>query len=271
MVSIALLGTGCDRVFGIAPLSGTWRDASGPPVGAQCPALGGTPRFEPVTFEAIPQACYNYSASAVAGRAVASCVRDSRLTIEEGPVEGPLEEASITPTVLDANLDRPGLSPEGDHLVVRQFTPDVNRFSWFVRDGNGWRAEADIVDTTNFLTSVGVPSRGPEHRIIAADQLGFRELRLTDPTWTEVRSQSWEDLGVGFGNQLNLSPDGLRMTFVTQQAVMYADRESLEVPFVTARTIESVSSMLGVFLVEDCERIYFSGLEAIQFRYLADP
>ena len=73
-----------------------------------------------------------------------------------------------------------------------------------------------------------------------------------------------------------MTTDGLRMVFGglqlggSGQAVFYADRGSLDARFGTASVLDGVpATVTDAYLSEDCERIYFSGLQSIFYEQRA--
>lgn len=254
-----LLVAACDRVFGLEdrdPL-----DAAGSEK-ATCPELGaGPPVFGSTIEELQPRSCFYFTLSQTTGLAYATCGN----SIEEGPVDGPLQPSAIAPSLPGATLDRPGVAPEGDHLMIRQLGSSVQRMSWYARAGTTWIWQSDLIDGTG-LTTPGVPSAAPDRRAIVASLDGYREFVEARDAWTELRFSPWTTLGVGGGAQPHLSPDGLRLTFVVGTVVMYADRPDRGSEFGIATPITTVGSTPSAFITEDCARAYYSTGGSIVFR-----
>ena len=120
--------------------------------------------------------------------------------------------------------------------------------------------------------SGGVPSARPDRRIIETSAGGWRELEEQGTTWVEVRAGTSPDLGLPLsqGNDPNLSPDGLRLTFVdptNSLRVRYTDRATIADPFRPAVLLDTGAAQ-NAFLAHDCSRLYFSSAPYIYFRYL---
>ncbi len=254
-----LLVAGCDQVLGLEKRAPT--DAAGSET-PTCPELGAGPPVYGTTIEELqPRSCFYFTLSTTTGLAYATCGS----TIEEGPVEGPLQPITIAPSLSGASLDRPAVSPEGQHLMIRQVVAAVQRMSWYERDGTGWTWRSDLFDGTGFTTP-GVPSAAPDRRAIVAAMDGYREFVENGDAWAEHRFSPWTTLGVRAGAQPHLSPDGLRLTFVVGSDVMYADRPDRGSEFGIALPITTVGSTPSAFLTEDCARAYYSTGGAIVFR-----
>jgi hypothetical protein len=238
------------------------------PVNPMCPpASTGAPEFSSVVHDIMLRDCYYYAISEGAELATAACIVDSVARVREGPIGGPLHDVSIAPTIAGSTMDRAALSPEGDHLVIRQYGAGPQRISWYARGPSGWVWESDIGETSDLSTG-GAPSAGPDRRALHATSGGLRELHQAGGAWTELSITSWGTLGVAQGAQPHLSPDGLRLLFVAGDRVMYTDRLTIDSTFGPALEIETVGRTSNAFLVSDCARIFYGASGSIFFRWL---
>jgi len=261
--------TSCNWVFDLEQTTSVG-EAGEAPLNPRCPpASSGPPVFSSVSHDLMARDCYYYALSEDAELAVATCVVDSTLRLREGSIGGELHDVAIAPTIAGYSMDRPALSPEGDHLVIRQFGSGAQRVSWYARGPSGWVWESDIDAASGFSTG-GAPSAGPDRRVLHATGGGLRELHQVGAAWTERSVTSWSTLGVTQGAQPHLSPDGLRLVFVDGDKVMYADRLTLASTFGPAVEIDSVGKTTSVFLPSDCARIFYVTGGSIFFRWLVE-
>lgn len=227
-----------------------------------CPVLGAGPPMYGTSIEELhARTCFYFTLSKTTGRALASCGSN----IEESAAGGPLQPITIAPSLTGAFLDRPAIAPEGERLLVRQLVATVQRVSWYARDGMSWTWRSDLIDGAG-LTTPGVPSAAPDRRAIVAATDGYREFVESGDTWTQHRFSPWTTLGVGGGAQPHLSPDGLRLTFMVSEDVMYAERPDRNSEFGVARPLTTVGHTPSAFITEDCARAYYSTNGAIVFR-----
>lgn len=263
---------GCNQVFGLD--STELVDDNEVPVDPMCPPRGEQPSFRSEVKELLHRECFNYTTDAAGDRAVAFCTGgDPSWRVEEGPNGGPLAPVDV-PVPPDHFVQTVWFTPEGDQLVVKHYrtvAPNIHRLSMYRRDGSGWAWSSDISERDGFMSG-GVPSARPNRRIIETAAAGWRELEEQGTTWVEVRAGAWQELGLPLsqGNDPNLSPDGLRLTFVdpaNSLRVRYTDRATLADPFRPAVLLDTGAAQ-NAFLANDCSRLYFSSAPYIYFRYL---
>jgi hypothetical protein len=266
--ALALLA-GCNQLFDIDP---TMLE-TGAPLNPECPSDGvSVPQFRPDVHEIISRECFAYSVSESSGRAFGSCIGDNGVVFEEGPIDGALSPMQITPRPIDAYMAKAWLAPNGTELVVHQYVmatgqPTHHSLSVYTRNATSWTWSYDISQADDFITS-GVPSATPERRIFEGTLYTYRELAERNGVWVDLGGGKWSDLfSSGVGDNMNLSPDGLRMTFTINFDVMYMDRPSLDAPFRAPVKLDSVGQARDAFMTEDCGKIYFTGLSSVFFRY----
>jgi hypothetical protein len=250
----------CTQIYGLE------ETRTGDTIKRECPAAGTVPTYAPSLIQLVPRACFWFSVDD-GNHAVALCKGG---ILEEGSGAN-LAPMKITNSAGDS-FDRPRLAPEGDLLLVRQLATGgtLNRVSTYQRDGDRWTYLADVIDAPNEFSTVGVPSRGPDRRVIHARPTEYRELAEgADHRWTQVRSFAWSTLGVANGNDASLSPDGLRMTFgkpatTATSMMMYSERASKDEPFGIAQPIDTLPDIGNPgFMTANCERLYFSALSSV--------
>lgn len=228
------------------------------------------PLFRDTVELVLARECFTYTVSEVANRSLGVCNDGTGITLEMGPIQGELEPIEITATPTDATLPKAWLAPGGDELVVHQYhgQPAIHRLNLYRRAGVTWTFATTISESAMFITA-GVPSAGPERRLIESSLQGYRELAERGGVWVEVHRGPWAELlSTGnVGDHLNLSADGLRMTFTENNNVQYTDRPSLEVPFRVSVRLASVGHAYSAHMVDNCGKIYFTGLGSVFYRY----
>lgn len=281
-----LLACGCNSVFGLTP---TELVDAPPPIDApdppRCPAIGTIPAFGD-DLRSIPAiGCTGYATND-SGIAMAYCNNQ----VARGPVDG-----EMTPIMMDDPVYQPRLAPDGDelfalHYNMTTFLYELVDLVW--RDNKLEQVGTYIPPssaTYGFYSSFSTPSRGPDRHIIYVDYnnttytYDLVEIANGTGTWTEQSRVPVTDLGLPTGAtpmQLSLSPDGLRLVFMTAGAwvmdgsgqytwidpVFYADRASLTDRFSMVVALPSVPDQVqSPFLTADCGRIYFSALNRVFF------
>lgn len=264
-----LVSTGCNQVFDI---ESTMLENEAPK-NPMCPSDGiSAPQFRDNVVTVLSRECFTYTVSEVADRALGVCSdRGTGVTLELGPIEGELEPIVVAPTPADAYISKAWLSHGGDEIVIHQIhgQPAVHRLNLYKRTGATWTVSSTISESTMFITA-GVPSAGPEPRLIESTVVGgYRELAERDGAWVEVRRGLWAELVTtgGVGDNVNLSADGLRMTFTITFDAHYTDRPSLDVPFRVSVPLDTLGEVRSAQLVDNCAKIYFTGLGQVFFRY----
>ncbi len=252
-----LLACSCNEVHGLA----TTQLVDGRGIDAPARCSMDTPVFAPNVRESVFRPCTDYTFAG--GMAIAACgITITTSRIAEGPIDGPLADVAIMPSVPDAVLSEPRLTPDDD-LLVTQRTSSTKRVSVY-RRANGWVWDRDLPFTFATLEYAGVPSRGPQrHLMITRSSMVEEFLDDGNNNWSLARTQPASVFGVeNFGSPMHLSADGLRAVFSAGSSVQYAARPSVDVPFAGSSPLE-VPLARDMFLSEDCSRLYFSGLERI--------
>lgn len=255
---LVMASGGCDTVFSLdfpdaAPAS--MIDA----LPARCPAIGMTPQFARVLHQVGTQYCWDYTISATANVAMASCAPSQ---INEGPLD-----TELSPAGLATNVDHSRLTPEGDELIARTYniTPIYGRY----RKVNGvWARQADLSFGLNALF-VSTPTRGPTRRIVVVDTAYSLHELISDGNdgWVTRESYSPAQLGVRPG-PVALTADGLRLVTSPQTGdeeyvLWYADRASVDDRFSSVRPLTTApASKFATYLTEDCGKLYVTVGEA---------
>ena len=213
----------CNRVFGIAATvawdAGQYDATIDAPYA--CPPLGTTPVFSPQLHQ-IQANCTSYSASAVTGRAVASCIEASERVVSEGPLDGPFVAIAVVPAPNNSlTVSEPHLAPDGDLLFVSTFdlVKATGAFLQFQRSANGdWTRIADLPG--NGLGRVTAPTRGPDRHLLYLVGLTSDIEEWADGTgaWTKIATHPLGELGISSIGPTWLSPDGLRIVAVASAA-----------------------------------------------------
>jgi hypothetical protein len=269
-VRLALVALcGCNSVLGVH--STEKRDAAMPYYDAPfdapfaCPPLGTAPRFTNVLRQAVFQDCTDYTTSAAAGLAVASCSN----AISAGPIDMPL--TVIVPLSTSVQYYRPRLSPEGDAILMFVYdTTSGQHFEEFREVGGTWTL-TEILPFAVAGDIISAPTRSPNrHVLVVGTDASLHEMAdQGGNVWTETAVHPNSELGVGNLGPPYLSTDGLRLMMGavpqggTMLLAMYTDRDALDQPFRPAVPLVGVPGALDGFMTEDCSRIYMSGLESI--------
>lgn len=262
---LALIGlVGCNQIFGLDP-------TILPPVDApsSCPAVGTPPAFGKALQTATLQDCESYTTAAT-GRALAMCNEPQASYLAEGPTAGSTGDAVLESLKIDGVSD-PRVSPEGDELFVRHTTAVGTRIGVFVRQADStWMFDHDLALPLTANDKVGTLSRGPSRRMLVTT-VGVAWLNEyiveRDGTTTLFATHTAMMLQAGVLQNANISADGLRVVFFSSTASsdgnrqFYADRESLELYFRTAKPLENAPRDVAfASMTEDCSRLYFSAL-----------
>ena len=264
-----MLATGCNQVFEInttALVDARYFDV-GIDAPFTCPSVGETPTFDVSLQQVVLQQADQYTTSPTTGRAIGIL----GLSVFEGPVDGPMTEQSGfgTPGCLSCTeFLAPRLTPEGDAIyATRQSQTDLNAHLVRFRSAgpDKWASDLDLGEVSSYwISSV---SRGPTRRVVLNDGAMLREYTVTDVGLELVQSYTPADLAVSDMQSPMLTADGLRMLFVlpdftTPKAYM-TDRPDLDSRFGPARLLPGVPAYDGAYMLEDCSRVYVSGLGSV--------
>lgn len=232
----------------------------------RAPATG-VPRFSPSLHQVFAQYdCREYNES-LDGFGVARCTYPAQL------VGGRLE---IIAELSDpaGPFGEPRITPEGDALFVRK----NDQLATFVRTTPGAWGQGPTVSVTAFATeygmTIGTPSMGsPRHLMVKTSDLTAHEIAVdAQGIGTEVSSYTPEQLAGPSKLQSapNLSPDGLRITFVAyptsgEFAVFFATRPSIDVRFGLATALPDLGGVNDPFLTANCGHLYFSAVGSVAY------
>jgi hypothetical protein len=261
----------CNAVFDIdhtqpaPPLDAAYFDAPADAPYA-CPATG-VPRFSPYLHQVFTQYnCREYNES-LDGFGVAVCIYPAQLvgrrlvTIPElSDPRGPFGEPRIT--------------PEGDALFVRK----DDQLATFTRTPTGAWLQGPNVSVTAFTTgygmTIGTPTMGsPRRLMVQTPDLVSHEIAV-DAQGIGTEVQSYTPYQLAGTNALrsapNLSPDGLRITFVAHTntglfAVHFATRPSIDVRFAGATTLPDLGGVNDPFLTGNCGHLFFSAVGSVAY------
>jgi hypothetical protein len=259
----------CNSAFGLEQTHLV--DGPPPDAPARCTPLG-APLFSPLVTQAVLANCRDYTLTN--GRAMATCfdlvTPAYRPTTGEGPIDGPLETATIAPTGVDNLLLSPRLSPEGELFVIEATRFSVPlKASVYTRDAAGWQWARDLpFALTTYRDQIGTPSRAPSRRMMITTEGAVLEAVEDDSgIWTTTPYTAAE-LGVReVKSAVNLSADGLRAVFSAatdagEDRVFYTSRLDPTTRFAGATALD-VPYVTDAFLTEDCARLYFSGVGSV--------
>lgn len=275
---LVIVLAGCNQLYGLSETE--LRDAPGPDAPAVCPGDGSAPMF-PLRFEqAFEQRCRNVTlgdAGETTKLAMAECFIGTTTEFSSGPVDGPLTKIDldfVPPTGINRLLKLPRLVPEGNELWFVMYdgtTPGFRRIVAFELVGTRWTNARELPITIVDASFVGVPSLGPDRRVVIRE--GSEVIEYTD-TGVEAGRYSLMELGVNFINEhVNLSEDARRIVFIGSRSPgefrpFHAFRENRNVRFGRAEPLSEIDFIADPFLTNDCERLYFSGLNTILYAKL---
>jgi hypothetical protein len=194
-------------------------DAPPPPV---CPALGTVPRFSDELRQIPPRECEAYS---VSENRIAMALCKGQLL--RGDADGDMTQTIMMDPAYAS--DFPRLAPDGDHLFVSHVDYNLNKSEFVEFAWNGttldkvgsYTARLDTASLEYF--SMSTPSRGPDRRIVYADQnmttYAWELVEISDAEsgkFAEVARYPMTELGdmVGPLEKPSLSADGLRLVFL---------------------------------------------------------
>jgi hypothetical protein len=262
-----LLLAGCNQLLGLDKTEHAPPDA--PP---GCPPIGTAPVFSRCVHQVVSSACSYYTLGPDVGIALAVCPASeiAGSTYMSGPIDGELSPIAILPSGANTTTALPKLAPEGDELVLQQTVsytkPTFSTYRRNPADGTwSWAADLPIPGAGAHSTL----SRGPSRHLLVSQTGGadMREyVRDSAGGWSEVLPPyAIGELGAT-PTTLDLSPDGLRLVFTaTTRDVWYADRPAITARFSRGSMVAGVPRVSDPFLTEDCNRLYFSGLDHILY------
>lgn len=262
---LALLLVGCNQIYGLErtqSIDAAYFDAPA----ATCPPIGTPPVFSQELQQAVFQPCTDYTQSST-GRALARCSR----VIAEGAVGQPLMPAAGLEQTTDLLYDHPRLHPDGQSAIVRMYDRVAAKtaFAVFSRTAGGWVKSGELAVPYTMMGS-SAPSRDG-HVLVVTSGGGLRELADDGTgTWNEVRVHDFAELGItSMSDQVNLSPDGLRLILVgtaigkSEMNLLYADRQRETDAFSKTTPMPSLEFLPNGFLTENCGRLYVSALGTV--------
>ena len=262
----------CNQVYGLEPTA--TRDAAyfDAPIDApfSCPPLGAPLAFSPKLSQ-LALDCAFYTASTTKNVALASC-RDAAdvLHVSIGPVDGPFTPLAAvgTPTP-SLELSQPQLAFDGDLFLLHGYdiSSNVSEVRVYRDAGGTWVRGGDFPAPLAVTTN---PSRAPGRRVVY--QLAPTDVREmyenADETWSPGPAHPVAMLGVPDARVMWLSPDARRMLFAvnaqsTETAYLaFTERASTADSF-GPHTRLDLPLVFDPFILEDCSRIYFSGLRSV--------
>lgn len=225
-----------------------------------CPPTGTAPAFSPLFHQLPITGCYDYTLSASADLAVAVCGS----LLGAGAIDQAMQHISLGVSVNE--LWGPRLDPEGDQLFAYSAIPQ--EFRVYTQTAGTWTRSADLAISATY-GAISVPTRRPNRRVMVTMGSDIHELVETgDNVWTDEFTHTLAELSLPQIAPVYLSPDGLRLLapgMSTGNPVLYADRAAVGGPFNTAVPLAGVPTPLlgGVFMTEDCSRIYLYGLDTL--------
>ncbi len=237
-----------------------------------CPPIGTTPAYHHELHQvvAIVDDCVQYSTSAASGTAMALCLAGANPIVEVGPIDGALAQA----TGFDLNTVSVTLAPEGDVAASISIVP-MARFNVLhavaLQPDGSWQSTSGTMTTSG---SVFGMTYGPNRHVMVSESNAYLELVVdANGTWTQYQMFTASDLGVTSPNTLSngaLSADGLRLLVIVfgqggASSVGYTDRATIDGRFRPIDVLAEVPAGEGVFLTEDCGRIYIDGLNTVFF------
>ncbi|HTL34686.1 MAG TPA: hypothetical protein VL326_16270 [Kofleriaceae bacterium] len=279
--------SGCNQVFGLddtrlVDASHPFFDAPPePPPG--CPPAGTQLVFAAGLTQVVFQNCRQYIPSFTPGSAIAMCEEDNG-SFSYGRVDNGLlpAEFDVPCAQLPNSCYQIRSMPEGSDALLSWFEDATlsTKLTRLRRDAEGkWHSIGAF--TAPFASSFlnddwSQPTRGPERRLIVNAPISnpVRELKATEPydTWVEVDRYTMAQLGTLSMTSPRLTADGLHLVFKGQppsapmQQLMIADRASITDRFNPAMTVPGIPLVDDAVLSDDCERLYFYGLESIFYQ-----
>jgi hypothetical protein len=274
---------GCNQAFGLddtrlVDAAPVFFDAPPqPPPG--CPAIGTPIVFGHGYTQAVAQNCRQFMPSFSSQLTLAVCTTDGLdYLIHEGRLDHGMVPAKFDVDCVVNRCYQIRTTPEGSDAFLSWFDmqASVAHFDRFHRGPDGrWANVGPFTVPFGGLSSDdwSQPSRGPERHMIVFVPLAkpVRELVATEPyeTWTEIAQYNYSEFGVTTFFAPRLSPDGLRMVINgfpmggTEYEIMQSERPTINDRFGVAKKIEGVPKVEEAVLSEDCDRMYFHGLESI--------
>ena len=261
---LALLG-GCNQILDLrqtAQLDARFFD--GPPAPTRCPTLGTPPVFSTALHQHLYEDAEGFAPTRN-GRAFALCYEFSYTDsspICDGPIDGPLTPSVGIPRLknFEGRMTLPRPSPDGERLFVRHVDSGENPNHWYyARNGDGsWRRLAD--PPFFYAYDVSTLAMGPTGylAIVGSFDGTIQEWVDEGGQWRQLRVHP--GFGTGFG-AVAMTWDGLRgLVLTSSRAPMYIERQDLESTFGAAQPIEGLPVTGDAYMVEDCSRMYLTGL-----------
>ena len=276
-VSIFVLASGCNAIFGndsVQPIPASdaqFFDAKldAPPM---CPS--GTPTFRPDLYDVeTTGTCASYSI-AEDGTFVAACTTtEGKRVIESGSVVigVPMSAAlAVVPTDLPATAwaVTVRVAPEGDFAIARVFDAGDSIHALQLVAGT-WH-DLGVIPGFAAATAYSQPTRGPQRHVLEWNNAGLIEHVGDGLTWTTpgpLPTEGVQSINGDFG----LTPDGLRLVINGTSKddglprPRYAVRSDLAVPFTVSTQIDEPVTILQPFLTNDCDAVFFMGLERVLY------
>lgn len=277
----ALALTGCNQIFGLeSTVSG---DASvsffdaGPDAMPVCGDPSVTPTFSTELHQVVfsNAGCANFQTSSI-GLSFAICAPppDYILHFREGHV-GDVSELALTRGDLDAStVFSASLTPEGNEIYAVVYDATAGFGVWrFERDAIGaWIRKEQTTIPFGMSKRLSTVSRGPRRRLfVVTTNTQFVEYEQdAGGTWTNVGNYTASNFGVQVIFTMSLSADGLRLlgnALLTSSSgeatTVYAYRASINDRFSAAMPVPTAPASSDLFMTEDCDRVYFSGLSSV--------
>lgn len=287
-LALLLALSGCNQAFSIektqlVDAAPVFFDAPPePPPG--CPAIGTPLVFAPGLTQAVAQNCQRYLPSFAPQSAVAFCsANGDRESLYEGRLDG-----AMFPAKLDVPCAPPNrcfeirTTPEGSDAFFVWFEDATVSYHYdrlqrgadrtFRRVGPFTSPGQDSMNDDNWSQ----PTRGPERHMIVIGVIfpPIREIVATEPydTWTEVAQYKFSDFNLLGLHAPRLSPDGLRLIVSgfpmngTHDQTMIAERATITDRFGPAVPVAGVPPAEDAVLSDDCDRMYFFGLDSVFYQ-----
>ena len=273
----------CDRLLGLhanAPADASDAAFFDGPISYTCPPIGTTPSYYTDLRQVVAQQCDRYAASS-SGLALARCVDASGDYVV---MTGMIDQMLAAPTgIADPTTFLVGATIGADDTavitVITNGTPQMYEYRTYVQlPDQTWARGTDLIPAMpssvgGFLLVATPTTTTPRHLAYAnnnGNSLSLHELVEGAGGWAEAPWSpiSFAALGLTDVSTLRLSPDGRRIVLSAQTAAgagvpLYADRQTIDVPFRALDALDAVPYGSTPFMSDDCARIYVSGLDRI--------
>jgi hypothetical protein len=255
--SSLLLLVGCNQILGLPEVA--QRDAAFYDAHVDAPSAcptGEPPRFDHGSLvQILNQDCSGLTISD-AGTVLAMC-HGVAAGIYEGVLGAPLSAAPGFETTSTASFSEAHIAPEGDIATARRVTSSGDEAVLLHRDASGWVVTASL--SPLMIGDVSQPSRGPNARVLVVTGTAVHELVDTGTTWEDRNTYAFAQFT---SEMIDLAPDGLHMWWAAgTKGLLWADRPTLDDPFVERGPIPGTEMFNDGFITPDCNKIYFSTLQ----------